>query len=271
MKTDNIRAKVAGMLYAILTLQEHGTVIDTHKVQDKDYEIRGYFDNPITHTNYLDDVKNWNIWIDYSSYNGNCDNYDFKYWASKPVRDWVDYYSRQVVNYLTSNYGVVKIHNWESFLDRINQGVGRYPDSMRALEDAIRKSDIFVMLGKAREYMQVHDIDLASNPWYLCKYPAMFFNHDSDTGELYDEYDIRLVNRYDENVDKIRCEAIDPEKIKILAYRPFANLMNACEHNNRYVSWDIHRVGLILALVAGIESDCYSTVEWVYEEMILTI
>lgn len=261
-----LKAKIGAMLYALMGLEEHGAVIDTHKVQDEDYEIKGYFDDPICHTNYIEDVKNWNIWIDYNS---NTKLFDFKYWASRPVRDWVDYYSRQVVNFLTSHYSSVKIHNWELFLERINEGVGRYPDSMNALEEAINKSDIFVMLNRARQYLQIHGIELESNPWYLCKYPAMFTNRDSRTGELYDEYDIRLIERFAENVDKIRCNAIDPNKIKILAYRPFGNLMTACEHHKRYVSWDIYRLGLILAIVAGIESDCFSTVEWAYEEMIL--
>ncbi len=260
-----LKAKVASMIWVVLGLPQHGDVIDRHKVQDKNYEIRGYFDDPICHTNYIDDVKNWNIWLDYDSDR----TFDIKYWASRPVRDWVEYYSRQVVNYLTSNYSNAKVYNWELFLERIEQGTGRFYDSMNALEEAINQSDIFVMLHKARQFLQVHDVDLSSNPWKLCNYPALFFNRNSDTGELYDEYDIRLIDRFAENVDKIRCNAIDPNKIKVLAYRPFGNLMNACQHHDRYVSWDIYRVGLILAIVAGIESDCFSTVEWAYEEMIL--
>ena len=265
MKTEMLKAKIGAMLYALMGLPENESVIDTHKIQDENYCFKAYFDQETVHTNYVDDVKNWNIWIDYNS---NTSLFDFKYWASRPVKDWIEYYSRQVVNFLTSHYSSVKIHNWELFLERINEGNGRYPDSMNALEEAINKSDIFVMLNKARMYLQIHGIELESNPWTLCSYPALFFNKDSRTGELYDEYDIRDIVRFAENVDMIRCNAIDPNKIKVLAYRPFLNLMLACQHNNRYVSWDIYRVGLLLALGAGIESDCYSTVEWVYEEFI---
>lgn len=275
MKTDNIKAKIAGMLYAILSLPLDGETLDEH--ESRTGEDPNYY-APECLTDKLMYVKNRNIIVNFDPIGGwRTDipfapvyrKYTFKYKASDPVKDWIEYYSRQVVNYLTSHYSSVKIHNWELFLERINEGVGRYPDSMNALEQAINNSDIFVMLNKARQYLQIHGIELESNPWNLCKYESMYNGRDCLTGELCDEYDFNLIERFAENVDMIRCNAIDPNKIKILAYRPFGNLMTACQHNNNYVSWDIFRVGLILALVAGIESDCYSTVEWAYEEMII--
>lgn len=275
MKTENIKAKIAGMLYAILSLPVDGEEIATHESHaDEDLNIEA----PMVATDLLMYVKNWNIYVDSLPVGGwrkenpivpVYSKYIFKYKASDPVKDWIEYYSRQVVNYLTSNYSGAKIHNWELFLERINEGKGRYIDSMKALEEAINQSDIFVMLNKARQYLQIHGVELESNPWKLCNYPAMYNGRDYLTGELCDEYYFRLVDRFAENVDKIRCNAIDPNKIKVLAYRPFGNLILVCQHNNRYVSWDIYRLGLILAIVAGIESDCYSTVEWAYEEMIL--
>lgn len=274
MKTNNIKAKIGAMLYTLLALPKNGDVLDehdSHADEDPNYYA------PECYTDILMYVKNRNIIVNFDPVGGWRKDipfapvyrkYTFKYKASDPVKDWIEYYSRQVVNYLTSHYSTPKIHNWELFLERINEGKGRYIDSMNALEEAINKSDIFVMLNKARMYLQIHGVELERNPWTLCKYPAMYDSNDYLTGELCDEYDFRFVERFDENIDNIRYNAIDPEKIKVLAYRPFGNLMIACQHNNRYVSWDIYRVGLLLALGAGIESDCYSTVEWVYEEFI---
>lgn len=275
MKTDNIKVKVASMIYAILSLPVDGEVIDKHEShadEDPNYYA------PECYTDLLMYVKNMNIIVNFDPIGGwrkekpfapVYRKYTFKYKASDPVKDWVEYYSRQTVNYLTSNYSGAKIHNWELFLERINEGKGRYTDSINALEEAINKSDIFVMLNRARQFLQIHGVELESNPWKICNYPAMYNGKDYLTGELCDEYYFRLVDRFAENVDKIRCNAIDPNKIKVLAYRPFGNLMTACQHHDKYVYWDIYRVGLILAIVAGIESDCFSTVEWAYEEMIL--
>lgn len=193
------------------------------------------------------------------------------YNMSDIVKDWINYWTNNVVNEIADFLGEVKAYNMDIRLANCKPN----SDVSKKFTWYVEHTTLFRQLIKAREHLELVGIRLEKHLFYNIRYSDTWYGsiNDEETGEIVDAI---YMTQTASNFRKITYP-IPLTKHEGRGRYPMNTLLTAVKHYcpeyklNSYVEgqWDIRRICLISELIHGIENNNYIAVKNVTEEFIL--
>lgn len=262
---ETMKAKARAMLLDMVGLEEDNTVVYSEQFSNvvRNSNIEEIPESNLTlineiHFDLTDGTKITNVVKAY-------------YNMSDIVKDWINYWTNNVVNEIVDFLGEVKAYNMDIRLANCK------PNSMVSQKFTwyVEHTTLFRQLAKVREHLELVGIRLEKHQFYHLKYSLTWYGSIKDvyTGEIVDAI---YMSQTASDFRKI-AYPIPLMKHEGRGRFPMNTLLTAIKHYNpKYElntplvgQWDIRRICLISELIHGIETNNYNAVKNVTEEFIL--
>ena len=262
---ETMKARVRAMLLNMVGLEEDNTMVYSEQFSNvvRNSNIEEIPESNLTiinemHFDLTDGTRTTNVVKAY-------------YNMSDVVKDWINYWTNNVVNEIVDFVGETKAYNMDIILangkpdNKVNQNFTWY----------VEHSTLFRQLAKVREHLELVGITLDKHVFNHIRYSYTWYGsiNDVETGEIMDAI---YMTQTASDFRKITYP------IPIIKHEgrgrfPMNTLLTIVKHHcpkyelSAYLvgQWDVRRICLISELIHGIETNNYSAVKNVTEEFIL--